>query len=106
IRNLRQLNAQRKQQSDNLRVLEQRRTRAHTELQRHIQGLERQIRSAYAIDRQGYAKMLLNQDDPARVARVLTYYRYFNRARLQQISSITSTLAQLRTVQDEIRTKA
>lgn len=57
--------------------------------------LSRQIRAAYSIGRQEYLKVLLNQEQPDRVTRALTYYDYFNRARTKQIESYRQTMTEL-----------
>src|SRR5688572_21147452 len=44
-----------------------------------------QIRAAHMIGTQEPFKLLLNQRDPAEAGRVITYYRYFGRARAEQI---------------------
>ena len=54
--------------------------------------LARQIRAAYMAGRSDYLKLLLNQEDPARVGRVLAYYDYYNRARTRSIHSIQEKL--------------
>ena len=50
--------------------------------------LARQIRSAFMDGRSDYLKLLLNQEDPAKVGRVLAYYDYYNRARTDSINTI------------------
>jgi len=47
--------------------------------------LSGQVVSAYAMGRQERLKMMLNQQDPALMNRVMTYYDYFNRERVRQI---------------------
>lgn len=64
-------------------------------LQAQRQNLAQQIRAAYIMGRQDYLKILLNQEDPAKVGRTLTYYDYFNRARVQRINNISDTLERL-----------
>ncbi|RKZ34109.1 MAG: peptidase M23 [Gammaproteobacteria bacterium] len=54
-----------------------------------------QLRAAYATGRQDYLKILLNQEDPAALARVITYYRYFNQARVDRIGAIRDELLEL-----------
>ena len=54
-----------------------------------------QVRAAYMAGRQDYLKLLLNQDDPARMARMLRYYSDFNRARVEEISRYTQTIEQI-----------
>ncbi|MFQ6021355.1 MAG: murein hydrolase activator EnvC family protein [Acidiferrobacterales bacterium] len=105
ISNLRQLGTRLESQTDELRGLERRRTRAQANLRSQKAGLEQQVRAVYAMGRQGYAKMLLNQDDPAAVSRILVYYRYLNQERLAQIGRIKSALVTLRTVEHDIHTQ-
>ena len=49
--------------------------------------IEQQVRAAYEIGSQEYLKVLLNKEDPNEIARMLTYYDYFNQARSRQIES-------------------
>lgn len=57
-----------------------------------------QIRAAYKIGDQAYLKVLLNQEDPNQISRMLTYYDYFNRARAEQIQAYNQTIEQLQSV--------
>jgi len=50
--------------------------------------LARQIRAAFMDGRSDYLKLLLNQEDPAKIGRVLAYYDYYNRARIDSINTI------------------
>ena len=51
-----------------------------------------QIRAAYEIGNQPYMKVLLNQEDPNQLDRMLTYYQYFSRARAEQIARYRGTI--------------
>lgn len=64
--------------------------------------LVKQIRSAYAMGRQEYLKILLNQEDPATLGRVLTYYDYLNRARTERIETLINTVERLKQVQQSV----
>lgn len=64
--------------------------------------IRQQIRAAYAIGNQEYLKVVLNQEDPNRLARMITYYDYFNEARAEQIQAYRSTISSLQAVQAEI----
>ena len=64
--------------------------------------IEQQIRAAYEIGNQEYLKVLLNQEDPDEIARMLTYYDYFNQARSEQIESYNLTLLDLDRVTQEL----
>ena len=64
--------------------------------------IEQQVRAAYEIGSQEYLKILLNQEDPNEIARMLTYYDYFNQARSRQIESYNLTLLDLDRVTQEL----
>lgn len=57
--------------------------------------LAAQVQTAYMSGRQERIKLLLNQDDPASLGRLLTYYRYFSDYRGQNISSVTAIIEEL-----------
>lgn len=57
--------------------------------------IEQQIRAAYEIGSQEYLKVLLNQEDPDALARMLVYYDYFNEARAGQMTRYSKTLTDL-----------
>lgn len=61
-----------------------------------------QARAAYQSGRQEYLKLLLNQQNPEKFARTLTYYDYLSQARLQQLATFNETLRQLANVETEI----
>jgi septal ring factor EnvC (AmiA/AmiB activator) len=88
---LRRLEALRKERQESLQLLK---------LQR--QALQRQVRSAYAIGRQEQVKMLLNQQDPTKVSRLLVYYDYLNRSRIEQLDEISKNLERLRLLEQNI----
>lgn len=74
---------------------------ARTEQQRLI---AIQARAAYQSGRQEYVKLLLNQQNPEKFSRTLTYYDYLSQARLEQLSAFNETLRQLANVEQEIVT--
>ncbi|TWI56616.1 septal ring factor EnvC (AmiA/AmiB activator) [Pseudomonas duriflava] len=61
-----------------------------------------QVRAAYQSGRQEYLKLLLNQEQPEKVSRTLTYYNYVNQARIDQLSEFNDTLRQLSSVEQDI----
>ena len=61
-----------------------------------------QARSAYQNGREEYLKLLLNQQNPEKFARTLTYYDYLSQARLEQLRSFNETLRQLANVEKDI----
>ncbi len=58
-----------------------------------------QARAAYQSGRQEYLKLLLNQQNPEKFSRTLTYYDYLSKARFEQVASFNETLAQLARVE-------
>jgi septal ring factor EnvC (AmiA/AmiB activator) len=61
-----------------------------------------QARAAYQSGRQEYLKLLLNQQNPEKFARTLTYYDYLSKARLEQLRNFNETLSQLAEVEKNI----
>lgn len=58
-----------------------------------------QARAAYQSGRQEYLKLLLNQQNPEKFSRTLTYYDYLSKARFEQVADLNQTLSQLANVQ-------
>ncbi|WP_339080943.1 murein hydrolase activator EnvC [Pseudomonas sp. TMP9] len=61
-----------------------------------------QARAAYQSGRQEYIKLLLNQQNPEKFSRTLTYYDYLSEARMEQLDAFNETLRQLTNVELEI----
>jgi len=64
-----------------------------------------QARAAYQGGRQEYLKLLLNQQNPEKFARTLTYYDYLSQARLAQLKGFNETLRQLANVESDINSQ-
>jgi septal ring factor EnvC (AmiA/AmiB activator) len=94
-RRLRVLEAQLESQRLRLGELRQREQEQLGALQAERRALSRQIRAAYAMGRQERLKILLNQQEPARVSRLLTYYDYLNRARARRMARIERRVSEL-----------
>lgn len=54
-----------------------------------------QIRAAYELGQQPYLKVLLNQEDPQKVERMLSYFSHITEARRTEIAAYESTIVQL-----------
>lgn len=57
--------------------------------------LAKELQTAYRNGRQERIRLLLNQDDPARIGRMLTYQGYFTRARSRRMDEFRATLDEL-----------
>jgi len=101
-RGLKQLDRKLAKQQRKLQDLQQQRKRLKADLATQHKLLSRQVLAAFMIGRQEYMKLLLNQEDPAAVGRTMTYYDYFNRARVQRIDATRATLKQLQQVEQAI----
>ena len=69
------------------------------------QQLAKQISGAQKLGNQGSIKVLLNQDDPQQISRMLKYYEYFNQARMVNIQSLIVNLKRLNNIENEILTQ-
>ncbi len=67
--------------------------------------LAQQLRAAYRAGRQDYLRLLLSQNDPATLGRLFGYYRYFSKARVRQIELVSSRIARLAALEEEIQTE-
>ncbi len=72
------------------------------QLSKHRSILYAQIRSEYLYGGQEKLKLLLNQQEPTKLARTLVYYDYLHRARLHEIEQATQILQSVNEVQNEI----
>jgi septal ring factor EnvC (AmiA/AmiB activator) len=100
---LNQLNKKEKQ----LKKLHQKQKTLEADKKIQKKALAEQLRSAYMNGKQEYLKLLLNQQDPDELGRILVYYDYMNKARSQQVKQLQTTLSELRNIdlaiQKEIR---
>ena len=101
-RQLEGLRAQRIASEARLRDLERERERRESELVAERGALAGQLRAAYVSGRHEQLRLLLNQEDPAAVGRMLAWYGYFGRARAGRIESISDQLEHLALVRERI----
>jgi len=78
-----------------LKALAADRERNEAALAKQRDVLAAELRSAYVGGRQEQFKLLLSQEDPATLGRMLVYYSYFGRARSAKIAEIQGIVAQL-----------
>ncbi|MBM7061081.1 murein hydrolase activator EnvC [Pseudomonas sp. UL073] len=64
-----------------------------------------QARAAYQAGNQEPLRLLLNQQQPEKFSRTLTYYEYLGQARLEQLNTFNETLRQLANVEQDIATQ-
>lgn len=75
---------------------------AHKEQQIQI---AEQINSAYRLGQQSQIKLLLNQEQPEKLARMNRYYQYFLDARAEKIDTYLETLTELEAIKPRIEAR-
>ncbi|MBX2808736.1 MAG: peptidoglycan DD-metalloendopeptidase family protein [Cellvibrionaceae bacterium] len=80
------------------------RQRAELDLSRRQQQqqISQVVRQAYALGRQSQIKLLLNQQAPYRISRLLRYHRYIVDAQQQKLDDYLQTIAQLTALEEAI----
>jgi septal ring factor EnvC (AmiA/AmiB activator) len=75
--------------------------RANRRLAAERQALARQVRASYMTGRQELFKLLLSQESPATLGRMLVYFDYYNRARSSRIAAVAGELTKLAELEDD-----
>src|SRR5690606_22797110 len=98
--------AQRKAAEDKLEALKRDRRETERRIAAEREALSGELAAAYMNGRQEQLKLLLNQQDPARLGRMMAYYGYFGRARAERIERIEDELAHLELLNENISAEA
>ena len=101
-RNFRNLQKKLRDNQRELHELESRSNELRVSMQTQQNRLAAQLRTAYFIGNQEQLKILLNQQDPSALTRILKYFDYLNRSRLTVLDSARSTLIQIRETQRKV----
>ncbi|MBD1581730.1 murein hydrolase activator EnvC family protein [Pseudoalteromonas sp. S16_S37] len=67
--------------------------------------LASQLKSAYMTGSHDYSKMLLNQEQSATLERTISYYDYFNKARINQLEELKQIFSELAENQQQLKRK-
>ncbi|MGB6188192.1 MAG: peptidoglycan DD-metalloendopeptidase family protein [Aeromonas molluscorum] len=92
------LNETKRQLQQNQRKLvelQQNKSQLEQEAKHQKQLLAKQAESAFQAGNHDYLKLLLNQQDPAKISRSLDYYDYLNKARIEAIDALRATRTKL-----------
>lgn len=95
-RSLHELTTQSQARQKRIAALGKERERLRSSVKRQQDILVEELRGAYAIGRKDWLKLLLNQEEPSRLARVLAYYGYLTRARTTLVGQWQEDLEKLR----------
>jgi septal ring factor EnvC (AmiA/AmiB activator) len=77
------------------RDLERETASANRRLDQERSALARQVRSSYMAGREELTKLLLSQESPGALGRMLVYFDYYNRARSARIAAVAQEVAKL-----------
>ncbi len=91
---------------EELQDLRARHQAARRDLERQKELLRRQLLAAYVMGRHSDLKIVLNQEDPAAIGRVLVYYDYLNRARAERIDAVRRGLAEVARLEQRIEAES
>ncbi|MDX1633990.1 MAG: peptidoglycan DD-metalloendopeptidase family protein [Marinobacter sp.] len=95
IRERRELQTQRAAQAQQLAELKAQENQLTASLDRQRESLRQQIRQAWMAGDTPALKVLLNEVDPQRVARTMTYYEYLSKDAVARLDAFNATLDQL-----------
>ncbi|EKP0307159.1 peptidoglycan DD-metalloendopeptidase family protein [Aeromonas veronii] len=88
---LNQTRQQLKQNQQTLATLQKDKLALEVQAKHQKQLLAKQAESAFQAGNHDYLKLLLNQQDPAKLSRSLDYYDYLNKARIEAIDALRAT---------------
>lgn len=67
-----------------------------------VEWLARTVRASYQSGRQERLKLLLNQEQPDQIARLMRYQEYYQRARTQRLKAVRAELTELQAVGERV----
>lgn len=89
-----------------LAELEAERERLDAERREQAERIGEHIGSAYRMSGQDFIKLVLNQESPETLERMLRYHRYFSAARLETLEAYRATVARLEANQTQLQDAA
>lgn len=104
-RKLRDVHAQQNEATTKLAQLETAQAKLKSAKDRQRSAMKADITAAYRSGRQEYLKLVLNQEDPEKVSRLMKYYDYFRAARLDRISAFNQTLSDIASNEEQINAR-
>jgi septal ring factor EnvC (AmiA/AmiB activator) len=102
-RERRELRKQASQQQQRLAELDQQETELVRILDSQRESLKKQIRAAWMEGDAPAVKVLLNEIDPDKIARTMTYYEYLSRDTVGRLEAFAANLQQLKATRQEVQ---
>ena len=100
-----QLDKKIKLQKQTLKPLQKKQRRYEKKMKTQQQELGKQLRAAYQIGQHSYLQLLLSQQKPSEISRMLFYYQAINQTRINIIQDFLRSLQQISTNQARINKK-
>ena len=101
-RERRQLERDARQAESRLARLETEQARLAEEKKVQLRWLVKTVRASYQSGREERLKLMLNQQEPDQIARLLRYQEYFQRARTDRLAHLEDELVELRRVAQDV----
>jgi len=102
-RERRELRIQASQQQKRLAELDQQESKLVRVLDSQRESLKKQIRAAWMEGDAPAVKVLLNEIDPDKIARTMTYYEYLSRDTVERLEAFAANLRQLKITRQEVQ---
>ncbi|TGN40479.1 murein hydrolase activator EnvC family protein [Marinobacter confluentis] len=102
-RERRELRIQASQQQARLAELDGEETKLVRTLDNQRESLKKQIRAAWMEGDAPAVKVLLNEIDPDKIARTMTYYEYLSRDTVERLEAFSANLRQLKATREEVQ---
>ena len=99
---IRGIQQQLSQEQAELQSLQTKRKGLNTARRDQQKFIAQQVLAAYQVGQQKKIKILLNQEQPDKISRSLTYYDYFNQARSEQIENYINIISELNSIEPRI----
>lgn len=86
---------------DKLQSLRSERSGRLLDRERHVQQIKSDLRLAQRQSGDDHYKLLLNQEDPQSLSRLMRYYGFVQQARAQRVEALNATVARLESIEKE-----
>lgn len=87
---------------EDLKQLQQQRSVLQSKLDRQKEAIADLLRATYALGEGSDLRLLLGDEDVARIGRALAYSKYFQQDRVQRVQQLMGDLAKLQSIEDAI----
>ncbi|MGD7034209.1 murein hydrolase activator EnvC family protein [Methylotuvimicrobium buryatense] len=101
VATLKQLQGQIDSKQRKIKDLREKTRLLQLEIAEQNEGLRHQVKAAYAMGRKEKLKLMLNQEDPALSSRIMVYYEYLNKARLEKLARIGQAVMDINELERE-----